>query len=361
MDYHLFITTHSQKIKLLTLVFTVATVGTLLLVLSHASTPSASINANQGSLTYPAVIKSDASASDGNSVMFGSPISSNEGSLLFDGNFESGTINPNQWTNQSCSYGATVVPTSSLIPARAGNYALRFIVSDADTTANTNGQCANVPNTGNPRAQLVSTPLFNNGDTDYVAFSLFLPTNFPTNVPSNAFQIAELYGAPYGGGPIVGMFISGDHVTLGVSYKDSSGTLIYYHPWTSTTPNPIGTAWQDFTLKVHFSTQTLTANNTNGGYVQLWYDGVLQNLTDNNGNISSILPLATLVPGVNWGTTCAINGPGTTNCMNHLYLNSYRKKGDIIPAVTTYEDEAKVGSSYDSVQPVTPYKTLTIQ
>jgi hypothetical protein len=87
---------------------------------------------------------------------------------------------------------------------------------------------------------------------------------------------------------------------------------------------------------------------------------VSQNLTDNDGNTSSILPLATLVPGVNWGTTCAINGPGTTDCMNHLYLNSYRKKGDIIPAVTTYEDEAKVGSSYDSVQPVTPYTILTI-
>jgi hypothetical protein len=269
MDYHSFIATHSQKIKLFTFVFAVAGVGTFLLVTSHASTPYASLNADNGALTSPAVINTDASASDGKSVTFGSPLSSDEGSLLFDGNFESGTIDSNQWTNQSCTYGATVVPTSPLVPARAGNYDLRFIVSDADTTENTNGQCSDVPNTGNPRAQLVSTPLFNNGDTDYVAFSLFLPTGFPTNVPSNAFQIAELYGAPYGGGPIIGMFVSGDHVDLGVSYKDSSGTLIYYHPWTSTTLNPIGTAWQDFTLKVHFSTQALSANNTDGGYVQL--------------------------------------------------------------------------------------------
>jgi hypothetical protein len=360
MDYHSFIATRSQKIKIYTIIFAVAVTGTIFLVTSHASTPYVSLNADKGALTSPAIIKADPSASDGESVTFGSPLSSGVGNLLFDGNFESGTIDSSQWSNQSCSYGATVVPSSSLVPARAGNFALKFTVSDADTTANTNGQCADVPNTGNPRAQLVSTPLFNNGDTDYVAFSLFLPNGFPSNVPSNSFQIAELYGAPYGGGPIIGMFVTGDHVDLGVSYKDSSGTLIYYHPWTSVSSNPIGTAWQDFTLKVHFSTQLLSSNNSNGGYIQLWYDGVSQSLTDNNGNISPILPLATLVPGVNWGATCPISGPGTINCMNHLYLNSYRKKGNIIPAVTTYEDEAKVGSSYDSVQPVTPYKILTI-
>jgi hypothetical protein len=71
-----------RQIRILTVVLIVAVLGTLLLILSHASTPYASLNADKGTLSGAATVQTDSSASDGKSVLFGSVPSNNSGAVL---------------------------------------------------------------------------------------------------------------------------------------------------------------------------------------------------------------------------------------------------------------------------------------
>lgn len=89
-----------QPIAAILVVLAVAAIGTVLLLISHAASPYASINADSGTLTSPATKQTCTGASDGNCVVFGSAGGS------------SGTIPactpvppPNAQTNQ-CDYTA---------------------------------------------------------------------------------------------------------------------------------------------------------------------------------------------------------------------------------------------------------------
>jgi hypothetical protein len=62
-----------RNIRPLSVVLVFVGLGTILLVSSHAATPYASINADSGSLSGGATVQTDATASNGKSVVFGSP------------------------------------------------------------------------------------------------------------------------------------------------------------------------------------------------------------------------------------------------------------------------------------------------
>jgi hypothetical protein len=61
-----------QKITPVLVVVLVAAVGTILLIASHAASPYASITADQGTTGCGASVTTDATASDGHKVVFGS-------------------------------------------------------------------------------------------------------------------------------------------------------------------------------------------------------------------------------------------------------------------------------------------------
>jgi hypothetical protein len=61
----------NSRINLILIVVAVAIIGVLTLVFSRAESPSVSINADTGSITSPAMVQNDSSASDGKSVVFG--------------------------------------------------------------------------------------------------------------------------------------------------------------------------------------------------------------------------------------------------------------------------------------------------
>lgn len=227
--------------------------------------------------------------------------------------FETGSLS--QWqNNQSCPDGVQVVTN----PVRGGKYAAKLTVSDSSTKSN----CPKVP-TDNPRAQLVSDPLFREGDEFYVGFSTLFPNGFP--VITDWFQVAELYGEPWGGSPTMGIDVKRKRMVLA---RDQA--YGWDDAWTA--PVDIQTnAWIDIVMRVKFST------NPSVGFVEIWYNGQPQ--TMKNG--SKRIYYETLRTGVNW------NGSSP----NRVFMNQYRSSNTPLGTVTIYHDEVRVGRSYEAVAP----------
>ena len=230
------------------------------------------------------------------------------------GDFETGDLS--QWAeNQSCPSGVTIVTS----PVRSGTYAAKFTVADSDT----NAKCPDVP-TASPRAQLVSRDLFVEGDEYYIAFSTFFPADFPT--PTDWFQVAEIYGPPFGGSPSMGFDLDGNRLVF-----ERDPTHNYDRPWKASSDIAKGAAWEDIVAHVKFSTDPTV------GFIEIWYNGVKQTFT----NGKQRLYYDTLVPGVNW------DGQSP----NAVFMNQYRSSNSPLGTVTLYHDEVRVGTTYRSVLP----------
>jgi hypothetical protein len=202
--------------------------------------------------------------------------------------------------------------------ARTGNFSAKVKVRDEDT----NAVCADSP-TENPRGQLVSPPLFKDGDEYFIGFSVLFPPGFPSI--SNWFMFFELYGPPYNGTPSMAMFVSKENrLTFGRDAAYNRDTI-----WTGAPIVP--GEWRDIALRVKFSTDPEV------GFVQIWDNGEQQELVGGNG---TTVVYRTLNPEVNW------NGEPNT-----VVLNQYRSKDTKYGAVTLYHDAVKVGTSLAEVAP----------
>lgn len=233
--------------------------------------------------------------------------------IVFQEDFE-GDLS--QWKYQACP-GAVKISTDS---ARTGRKSAKFTVQDDDTKA----KCADSP-TENPRGQLVSPPLFGDGDDYFIAFSVMFPEGFPQI--TDWFMIAELYGPPYNGTPSMGVFVSKEQkVTFGRDATYNKDTI-----WTGAEIVP--GKWRDIVLHVKFSTDPKV------GFVQIWEDGERQQLVGGDG---STVFYRTLNPELNWDGT-----------LNDLILNQYRNKDTRYGGngVTLYHDSVKVGHSFEEVSP----------
>lgn len=295
----------------------VAVVGYALFMVNAAG-PFAKLEAGSTAPVAPAVLVSDPDASQGRALQFGpepetepeSPPPDPGNRIFYDG-FESDSLD--QWGYQACPGGVTIVDS----PTRKGNGAAKFTVSDGDT----NSRCDDVP-THNPRAQLVSDGMFGDGDEYYIAHSIYFPSDFPDD-PNGWFQIAELYGPPFGGSPSMGIDVCGSSICF--SRDESHG---YDSIWES--PRVTKGEWHDLVYHVKFST------DASEGFVEIWYDGVKQTMKNGEERVY----YQTLRPGLNWNGT-----------PNSFFLNQYRQAGQGLGTVTLYHDEAAVGTTYESVAP----------
>jgi hypothetical protein len=214
------------------------------------------------------------------------------------------------------SHHVSVVPD----PTGSGQNVLKFSVANGD-----------LPYAGDvdPRADIETAPTFKPGDSDYVAVRVMVPTTMPAvNTNNSWFQLAELYGKPYGGSPPVSVDLSDFHEN-GVNHfiMDQDATNGYARAWTGPASND--GQWHTIIFHVNFET-----NNT--GSVQIYFDGQLQTLT----NGTTTLHEATLDPGVNWDGKDG----------NFLDLQSYRSPGAFPGTVTTYEAAPKIGTTLASVE-----------
>jgi len=197
---------------------------------------------------------------------------------------------------------------------------LKFAVANSDRP---------YPGATNPRADIESAPLFKPGDDDYISVPMLVPAKMPAVNTDNAwFELAEIYGKPYGGSPPVSVGLSDygengqNHFMMNQDARDG-----YKRAWTG--PPATDGQWHTITFHVNFET-----NNT--GSVQIYFDGQLQTLA----NGSTTLHEATLDPGVNWDGTDA----------NFLNIQSYRSAGSFPGTLTTYMGTPTIGTTLASVQ-----------
>lgn len=232
----------------------------------------------------------------------------------FDGSFACGCISGTLYPYQSFISGhVAVVPN----PTGGGQDVLKFAVADSDR-----------PYAGatSPRADIESPPVFKPGDDDYISIPVLVPTTVPAT--STWFNLAEIYGKPYGGSPPVSFGLS-DVGESGQNHfvMNQDATNGYKRAWTG--PPATDGQWHTITFHVNFET-----NNT--GSVQIYFDGQLQALA----NGTTTLNEATLDPGVNWDGTHA----------NFLDIQSYRSAGSFPGTVTTYAGAPRFGTTLASTQ-----------
>ena len=195
-------------------------------------------------------------------------------------------------------------------PLGSGQKVLELAVADSDR-----------PYSGasNPRADFESPGLFKPGSDAYVAIPLLIPSGFPViDWHKGWYQVAELYGRPYGGSPPVGIGLT--NYATGVNHLqlvDHYGKVWWQGP-------SLDGRWHTLTLHVHFATD-------NTGSVELWYDGVAQKLI--NGTTKVNYP--TLLSGVNWDGTDA----------NFLNINSYRSAGSWPGTLTLFHAAPTVATT----------------
>jgi hypothetical protein len=238
------------------------------------------------------------------------PIPAPSSPLVWSGDFS--TADLSQWGYvQDCPGSIKVVPN----PAGSGNVA-QFSVSDQDIHAN----CPLLQSGTSPNAFLISPQLFHNGDDMYISFSEYFPVGFPST--ATWFQVAELYGQPYGGSPPLGVYVVGNNLVLGRDVTHG-----YDAPWKAPIQQGV---WQNIVLHVKFSPDPTV------GFVEIWDNGVQQTFTDGTQR----LMMDTLIAGINW------NSPNGTNA---LFLDQYRSGSASMGTVTEYAGPTKVGMTYASV------------
>ena len=84
---------YKQRILGLLIILIIALFGVKLLISSHAQSPYATVNASSGTLSSPALLNGDSSASSGKAVWFGSPPA-----IPKNGAYLGAWINPNMIT-----------------------------------------------------------------------------------------------------------------------------------------------------------------------------------------------------------------------------------------------------------------------
>ncbi|QQR91486.1 MAG: heparin lyase I family protein [Myxococcales bacterium] len=101
---------------------------------------------------------------------------------------------------------------------------------------------------------------------------------------SNSGNILQFKGDSSCGGPVVGLTVKDDHLTLRTELDNAydSGNRIWQGPLIEDYKG----AWHEFVIHVHFS------KNENEGMVEIWYDGIKQTMINGDQSIN----VATMCP-----------------------------------------------------------------
>jgi hypothetical protein len=202
--------------------------------------------------------------------------------------------------------------------ARKGTHSVKFTVLDSDN-----------PHGLGTRADLVgpsSGPAsFCEGDERWVGWSLLLPSHFLSQISSRGWILLAEHGyAGYKLQPRVAYYFLGG--------PDGGVFEMEVRPGTSNVPTrifemtPTYGKWMDVVAHYKFSSDPAV------GYIELWINGQRQTFNDGSQRY--------------YQNTLEANAP---EC-GRLQHASYRAAG-MANSVTIYQDEIKVGDSYDAVAP----------
>jgi hypothetical protein len=238
----------------------------------------------------------------------GRPLSSpGESRLLFDGTRLSDYI------NQSAPGAVTEVTD----PAGDDDLVFEMTVNNEDIYP--------ITPTDNPRAQLLSPPIFRPGEEFWWRAAFFLPIELPSSVPGWLTVLQGPYGPPYAGTPPWHIAASGANLEW-----QRDGAYGHDIPWQM--PLVRG-AWINLLLHERFDTH---------GWVEMWVNGrpvtfFAPGLSDPNG----ILPTRRLA----MKTIDYSNNRGP----NSVYIQSYRQAGTL-NSVSLYQAPMLIGTTRASVE-----------
>lgn len=151
-------------------------------------------------------------------------------------------------------------------PTRDGSFAARFEVRDRDN-----------PFGSDERAEVQGRPTGQVNSRRWYTWSVYLPANFnPRGANAGRFMYLMQWAVEDGASPL-GLTVDRGHLTLQVLEQSRPGRIVSaYRPW-GVPLRSIRGRWVDFAMFVRWSTG-------NAGQVQIWVDGVQQQMNWPLGN-----------------------------------------------------------------------------
>ncbi len=217
------------------------------------------------------------------------------------------------WLNQSAPGAVTEVPD----PAGSGESVFQMTVGDKDVYP--------ITPTENPRAELVSTPTINPGDELWWSSKFYLPSSFPSSIPSWLTLMEGPYGSPFNGTPPWHIEVSGEHIQW-----SRNGTYNWDVPWQMPL---VKNSWVSVMVHEKFASE---------GWVEMWIDGKpIDFFSASTYNPNHVAPTQRL----KMQTMDASNDTGP----NAIHLMNYRKVG-MFNSVTLDEGPLAIGTTQESVE-----------
>ena len=226
------------------------------------------------------------------------------GTVLWNGDFETGDLRQYDAVQGVAPDRITLTGAS----LRKGRFATKMTALDGDTEIS-----------GNPRAQLMSVSQHFPGQEHFVGWSTLFPADFPA-IPGGFMVFFQFHGKPWSGSPPLGWGVASD----GRIELRRNGQYGFDRVWSMPLEK---SRWVNFVARVKWS------KNQSEGFVELWVDGVPQRFS--NGQLR--LNTQTVMDDQNEGLK--------------TIPTNYRQKGIVPGAVTLYQDEVKVGTTYEAVAP----------
>jgi Polysaccharide lyase len=216
------------------------------------------------------------------------------------------------WLNQSAPGAVTEVPD----PTGSGETAIQMNVSDSDV--------APITPTENPRAELISDPIFEAGSEFWASAKFYLPTEFPTTVPGWLTLLEGPYGAPYAGTPPWHIEVSGSSIRWA-----RNNTYNWDVPWEMPV---VRGSWVNVLLHERFASD---------GWIEMWINGQpITFFAGHSYNPNHVAPTTRLAMQTMDSTTNG--GPSAIHEMN------YRQVG-MFSSVSVLEGPLAIGTSRESV------------
>jgi hypothetical protein len=202
-------------------------------------------------------------------------------------------------------------------PAGSGQAALKMTVENSDV--------APVTPTSDPRAQLLSPSIINNGDEFWWSGRFYLPSDFPDSVPGWLTVMEGPYGEPFDGTPPWHIEINDDHIQW-----TRNDTYDYDVPWQMPL---VRNKWIDVVVHERFAAD---------GWVEMWVDG--QQITffgSDTYNPTDVAPTTRL--------SMATRDHSNDGGPNFTVIQSYRKAG-MFSSVSLFQGPMAIGRTRAAVE-----------
>jgi hypothetical protein len=218
------------------------------------------------------------------------------------------------WLNQSAPGAVTEVAD----PTGAGGSVLQMTVQNSDVYPLTP--------TDNPRAELLSEPIFTDGSEFWASAKFFLPSSFPTSVPGWLTLLEGPFGEPFAGSPPWHIEVNGE----GIRWQ-RNGTYSWDIPWEMPL---VRERWVEVLIHERYA---------HDGWIEMWIDGesvdffAQSSFNPRHEPATHRLAMETMDASTD-------EGPGAIHEMN------YREAG-MFATTTVYQGPLAIGTTRASVEP----------